>query len=156
MPRLFGKRLSGAPGAFFRLTDKRGPEAPGGTVASFLRALGKNGRVLWVQLLPADPDAEPEAGRAIVERRLVTTGRVSRETGEWIREEPFVPCAVRDGDGWTHVRVRLDPEKGLGNLPFNLGVARSYYKWVVLGADALSGADLETVESLWPLRVARV
>lgn len=123
-------------------------------MASFLRALGKNGRVLWVQLLPADPDAGPEAGNAIVERRLVTTGRVSRETGEWLREEPFVPCAVRDGDGWTHVRVRLDPEKGLGNLPFNLGVARSYYKWVVVGADALSGAELELAESLWPLRVA--
>ena len=149
----FGKRPAGAPGALFRLEDRRSAEAPGGTVDVFLQALSRNGPVLWLRLLPAsaEPSPEGEPGQAVLERRLVTTGRVSREDGNWIQENPFLPLSYRSDEGRTYLRVRVDEERGLGEIPFNLGVARSFYKWIVVGCDELSGPVLEAARGLWPV-----
>ena len=151
----FGKRPAGAPGALFRLEDRRSAETPGGTVDAFLQALAKNGPVLWLRLLPVSPEdssaGDSEPGRAVLERRLVTTGRVSREDGTWAQENPFLPLAYRSDEGRTYLRVRVDGERGLGEIPFNLGVARSFYKWIVVGCDELSGPLLETAREIWPV-----
>ena len=149
----FGKRPAGAPGALFRLEDRRSAETPGGTVDVFLQALSRNGPVLWLRLLPAsaEPSPEGEPGQAVLERRLVTTGRVSREDGNWIQENPFLPLSYRSDEGRTYLRVRVDEERGLGEIPFNLGVARSFYKWIVVGCDELSGPVLEAARGLWPV-----
>ncbi len=125
-----------SPGDLLRLVDLR-TENRSHQKRAFLNALSQFGKVLWIEGCSQETEGEFK-GEELFSRRLTSVGRLSRDDQGWSQTDPFAALSEEAGEGWNLLRLRVGDDADWGELLFNLGVARSFYNWIILSSDSLT------------------